>query len=62
MIIVENENNNSSPSKKSKINVNDQFFMRDMNDCIIKNKFHILGINNIKRKNETNTNDNISKK
>ena len=36
--------------------------MRDMNDCIIKNKFHILGINNIKRKNETNNNDTISKK
>jgi len=48
--------------QKSKINVNDQFFMRDMNDCIIKNKFHILGINNIKRKNETNNNDTISKK
>ena len=47
--------------QKSKINVNDQFFMRDMNDCIIKNKFHILGINNIKKKNEAN-NDTQSKK
>ena len=47
--------------QKSKINVNDQYFMRDMNDCIIKNKFHILGINNIKKKNEV-TNDTIIKK
>ena len=47
--------------QKSKINVNDQYFMRDMNDCIIRNKFHILGINNIKKKNETN-NDSIGKK
>ena len=47
--------------QKSKINVNDQYFMRDMNDCIIKNKFHILGINNIKKKNES-INDSLVKK
>jgi len=47
--------------QKSKINVNDQYFMRDMNDCIIKNKFHILGINNIKKKNEV-INDTTNKK
>ena len=40
--------------KNSKININDQFFIRDMNDCIIRNKFYILG-NNIKKKNETTT-------
>ena len=38
--------------QNTKININDQFFMRDMNDCIIRNKFYILG-NNIKKKNET---------
>ena len=48
--------------QNSKINVNDQFFMRDMNDCIIRNKFHILGINNIKRKNESNNEPIFSKK
>ena len=37
--------------QNAKININDQFFMRDMNDCIIRNKFHILGINNIKKNN-----------
>ena len=37
--------------KTSKINVNSQSFMRDMNDCIGKQTFHILGNNNIKRKN-----------
>ena len=36
--------------KTSKINVNSQSFMRDMNDCIGKQTFHILGNNNIKRK------------
>ena len=46
--------------QNSKINVNDQFFMRDLNDCIIKNKFHILGINNIKKKYES-SNDVIGK-
>ena len=48
--------------QNSKINVNDQFFMRDMNDCIIKNKFHILGINNIKINKETNIEPVFSKK
>ena len=36
--------------QKSKINVNSQSFMREMNDCIGKNKFNILGKNNLKRK------------
>ena len=48
--------------QNSKINVNDQFFMRDMNDCIIRNKFHILGINNIKKKNNTGTSFSPDKK
>ena len=37
--------------QKSKINVNSQSFMRDMNDCIGSHKFSILGNNNIKNKN-----------
>ena len=36
--------------KKSKINVNSQSFMREMNDCIGKKKFNILGKNNLKNK------------
>ena len=39
--------------QNSKININDPFFIRDMNDCIIRNKFYILG-NNTKKKNELN--------
>ena len=40
--------------QKSKINVNSQSFMREMNDCIGKNKFNILGKNNLIRKNSKN--------
>ena len=36
--------------KKSKINVNSQSFIRDMNDCIGSNKFHILGKHTFKSK------------
>ena len=39
--------------QNSKININDPFFMRDVSDCIIRNKFYILG-NNTKKKNESN--------
>ena len=37
--------------EKSKINVNSQSFMRDMNDCIGSHKFSILGKKNIKKQN-----------
>ena len=46
--------------KRSKINVNSQSFMRDMNDCIGKHKFHILGKNNIRRKSEQSGDLNIN--
>ena len=46
--------------KRSKINVNSQSFMRDMNDCIGKHKFHILGKNNIRRKSEHSGDLNIN--
>lgn len=36
--------------QNTKINVNSQSFMNDMNYCIGSNKFHILGKNNIKKK------------
>jgi hypothetical protein len=38
--------------QNTKINVNSQSFMNDMNHCIGSNKFHILGKNNIKKSNK----------
>ena len=40
--------------QKTKINVNSQNFFKDMNDCIGRNKFHILGKNYIKRRSVDN--------
>lgn len=45
----------------SKINVNSQTFMREMNDCIGTHTFHILGKNNIRRSSVQPRISNISK-
>ena len=49
--------------QKSKINVNSNSFMREMNDCIGKQKFYILSKNNIKRRSiDSNSIQNFAKK
>ena len=50
------EKNIQMIERQSKINVNSQSFIREMNDCIGSHKFHILGKNSIKRKSEGNKN------